>query len=342
MRISSYAPALLAMASMLAASPAPAASGDTVNAIKARGHLICGSDAQRAGFSGPDSQGVWHGFDVDFCRAIATAVLGDAMKVEFVHLSPTQRFPSLQSGEVDVLSRVTTYNLTRDASLGLSFAPVNFYSGTKLMVHASLGVKSARELDGASICIPTGSSQERAIADYFRKHGMSYNAVTIDNVKQIADAYLAKRCDAMANFEPGLAIIRMQANQVDGHVILPEDIEKEPLGPAVREGDERFADIVRWTVYATIEAEELGLNSGNVDAARSSDNPRVQRLLGVTGDNGEKLGLPADWAYQVIKQVGSYEEIFENNVGARSPLKLGRALNQTWENGGLLYAPPFQ
>ncbi len=319
-----------------------AADGDTVKAIKARGELICGADGKHPGFSAPDGQGVWRGFDVDFCRVVAAAILGDANKLKYIALAPVQRFASLQSGEIDMLLGVTTYTLTRDASLRLDFAPVNFYSGTKIITHNSLGVQSAKELDGAAMCIPPGSSRERAIADFFRKQGISYRPVVIDNIKELGDAYLAERCDAMANFEPDLALIRLRAQNPDAHMILPEDIEKEPLAPAVRQGDDHFRDIVSWSVYATFEAEEWGITSRNIDEMRMTDNPRIQRFLGLTDDLGEKLGVSNDWAYQIIKQVGNYEEIFENNIGKRTPLRLERGLNRLWIDGGLLYSPPFQ
>lgn len=321
---------------------AQAADGDTIKAIADRGHLLCGSDGKRAGFSAPDSQGAWRGFDVDFCRAVAAAVLGDAAKVKYAGLSPAQRFPALQSGDVDILSRVTTRTLTRDTKVGLNFAPITLYSGTKMMTRKSLGVTSGKELDGASVCIPPGSSQERAISDFFDRNGIGFNAVVIDNIGELANAYLSGRCDVMANFEPGLALIRLQSDTPDDHVILPEDIEKEPLAPAVRHGDDQFFDVVTYVVFATMEAEERGINSDNVDKMLGSSDPGIQRFLGKTGDLGGKLGLPADWAYQVVKQVGNYAEIFERNIGKGTPLGLQRGRNELWLNGGLHYAMPFQ
>lgn len=321
---------------------AQAADGDTIKAITDRGHLLCGSDGKRAGFSAPDSRGVWQGFDVDFCRAVAAAILGDAKKVKYIPLSPAQRFPALQSGDVDILSRVTTRTLTRDTKLRLNFAPITLYSGTKMMASKSLGVKSGKELNGASVCIPPGSSQERAISDFFDRNGISFKAVVIDNIGELSNAYLSGRCDVMANFEPGLALIRLQSDKPDDHVILPDDIEKEPLAPAVRHGDDQFLDTVTYVVYATMEAEERGISSANVDNMLSSSDPGVQRFLGKTGDLGEKLGLPANWAYQIIKQVGNYAEIFERNIGKGTPLGLMRGRNELWLNGGLHYAMPFQ
>jgi len=319
-----------------------AAEGDTLKAIKSRDHLLCGSDGKRPGFSAPDSRGVWQGFDVDFCRAVAAAALGDAAKVKYVALTPAQRFTSLQSGDVDMLSRVTTRTLTRDAKLKSNFGPIVLYSGTKLMVRKSLRVTSAKQLGGASVCIPPGSSQERAIADFFERNKMTFKPVVIDNIGELSNVYLGGRCDVMANFEPGLALIRMQASNPDDHVILPEDIEKEPLAPVVRHGDDQFFDIVTYAVYATMEAEELGISSANVDAMLESRDPAVQRFLGKTGDLGDSLGLPANWAYLIAKQVGNYGEIFERNIGKNSPLKLDRGRNQLWTNGGLIYAMPFQ
>lgn len=342
MRTISFAAVLAVTLTTIVPPIAMSADGDSLKTIQARGDLICGADGKRPGFSAPNSEGVWQGFDVDFCRAVAAAVLGDADKVKYIALSPAQRFPSLQSGEIDMLSRVTTLTLTRAVTLGINFAPVNFYSGTKIMVHKALNVDSALDLNGASMCIPPGSSQERAIADFFRRHNMEYNSVVIDNIKELGDAYLQNRCDGMASFEPGLALTRLRAGQTDDHVILPEDIEKEPLAPAIRGGDDQFFNIVTWVVYATFEAEEWGIDSTNVDDMLKSDNPKIQRFLGVSGDLGEKLGLSNDWAYQIVKQVGNYAEIFENNIGANAPLKLERGLNELWLNGGLHYPPPFQ
>jgi general L-amino acid transport system substrate-binding protein len=342
MRFSGITTVAAALTIMAASLPAGAADGDTVKAIKDRGHLICGADGTRPGFSAPDSQGKWSGFDVDFCRAVAAAILGEADKVKYIALTPVQRFPSLQSGEIDMLSRVTTWTLTRDTALGFNFAPVTLYAGTKLMVHKSLGVKSGKELNGASVCVPPGTTIERNIADFFGNLKMSYTPVVIDNLKELNDAYLAKRCDVMANFGPGLALVRLQSGKQEDHVILPDDLVKEPLGPAIRHGDEQFHDIVTWTVLATFQAEEWGISSKNVDEMRDGKNPEIERFLGKSGDLGKKLGIAPDWVYQIVKQVGNYEEIFENNIGKNAPLKMERGLNRQWTQGGLLYAPPFQ
>ena len=257
---------------------AQAADGPTVKAIKDRGALVCGSDGTRPGISAPDSQGRWGGFDVEFCRAIATAILGDREKVKFIPLTPVQRFPALQSGEIDVLSRVTTKTLTRDTVLGFNFAPVHLYAHTALMVHKELGVTKGSQLDGASVCVPPGSTIERNIADFWAQQKISYRPVVIENLKELNDAYLSKRCDVMANFLPGLALIRaVQAPDPSAHVILPDVLVKEPLAMAVRHGDDQFFDIVTWSVYATFEAEEKGINSKNVDEMRKSDNPAHDR-----------------------------------------------------------------
>ena len=321
---------------------AQAADGDTIKAITDRGHLLCGADGQRPGFSAPDSQGVWRGFDVDFCRAVAAAILGDADKVKYFGLSSAQRFPAIQSGDVDILSRVTTRTLTRDTKVGLNFAPITLYSGTKMMVRKSLGVTSGKELNGASVCIPPGSSMERAISDFFDRNGISFNAVVIDSINEISNAYLSGRCDVMANFEPGLALIRLKSDAPGDHIILPDDVEKEPLAPAVRHGDDQFFDVVTYTVFATMEAEERGISSANVDEMLGSSDPGVQRFLGKTGALGEKLGIRADWAYQIVKQVGNYAEIFARHIGKDTPLGLSRGRNELWLNGGLHYAMPFQ
>ncbi|MEX2643666.1 MAG: amino acid ABC transporter substrate-binding protein [Acetobacterales bacterium] len=322
---------------------AHAADGPTVKAIKDRGALICGSDGTRPGISAPDSQGRWGGFDVEFCRAVAVAIFGDREKVRFIPLTPVQRFPALQSGEIDVLSRSTTKTLTRDTVLGFNFAPVHMYAHTALMVHKELGVTEGGQLDGASVCVPPGTTIERNIADFWTQKKISYRPVVIENLKELNDAYLAQRCDVMANFLPGLALIRaVQAPDPSAHVILPDVLVKEPLAMAVRHGDDRFFDIVTWTVYATFEAEEKGLTSKNIDEMRNSDDPEIQRMIGEKSDLGEKLGVQPDWVYQIVKQVGNFGEIWEANVGKDSPLGLDRGLNKLWRDGGVLYAPPFQ
>ena len=330
-------------ASLLAGAAASAADGPTLAAVKQRGHLSCGADGNRPGISAPDAKGEWRGFDVDFCRVVAAAIFGDPTKVKFIPLTTVQRFPSLQSGEIDVLSRSTTVNLTRDAALGFDFSPVTMYAHTALMVHKSLGVKSGKELDGASVCVPPGSSIERNVADFWQQNKIKYQPVVIENLKELNDAYLANRCDVVSNFLPGLATVRAyQAAKPEDHVILPDVLLKEPLAIAFRQGDAQWKDIVTWSVFATFEAEEKGINSKNVDQSLKSTDPEVQRLMGVTADLGEKLGVPKDFVYQIVKKVGNYEEIWEKNVGKDSPLKLDRGLNKLWRDGGVLYSPPFQ
>ncbi|MGE0716499.1 MAG: amino acid ABC transporter substrate-binding protein [Alphaproteobacteria bacterium] len=320
-----------------------AADGQTLAAVKQRGHLICGGDGNRPGISAPDAKGDWKGFDVDFCRVVAAAIFGDPDKVKFIALTVVQRFPSLQSGEIDVLSRSTTHNLTRDTTLGFDFSPITMYAHTALMVHKDLGVKAGKELDGASVCVPPGSSIERNVADFWEQNRIKYTPVVIENLKELNDAYLAHRCDVVANFLPGLATVRAyQAAKPEDHVILPDVLLKEPLAIAYRQGDAQWKDIVNWAVYATFEAEEKGISSKNVDEALKSRDPEVQRLLGVTADLGDKLGVRKDFVYQIVKKVGNYEEIWERNVGKDSPLKLDRGLNRLWRDGGVLYSPPFQ
>ncbi|MBI4184930.1 MAG: amino acid ABC transporter substrate-binding protein [Proteobacteria bacterium] len=339
-----WVPMAAALTAALFLTPsAEAADGPTLAAAKARGQLICGSDGTRPGISAPDSRGVWRGFDVDFCRAISAAVFGDPDKVKYIPLTPVQRFPALQSGEIDVLSRVTTHTLTRDTAVGFDFAPINMYAHTAIMVHKELGVTEGKQLDGASVCVPPGSTIERNVADFWQQKKIKYKPVVIENLKELNDAYLAKRCDVMANFLPGLATVRAyQAPKPEDHIILPDVLVKEPLAMAVRHGDNQWADIVRWVVYATFETEEKGVNSKNADEMLKTQDPEVQRLLGVSGDLGEKLGVRKDFVYQIVKKVGNYEEIWENTVGKNSPLKLDRGLNKLWRDGGLLYSPPFQ
>ena len=330
-------------ATIISASAATAADGPTLAAVKQRGHLICGGDGNRPGISAPDARGEWRGFDVDMCRVVAAAIFGDANKVKFIALTVVQRFPSLQSGEIDVLSRSTTHNLTRDTSLGFDFSPITMYAHTALMVHKDLNVKSGKELDGASVCVPPGSSIERNVADYWQQMGIKYQPVVIENLKELNDAYLAHRCDVVSNFLPGLATVRAyQAAKPEDHIILPDVLLKEPLAIAFRQGDAQWKDIVSWSIFATFEAEEKGLTSKNVDEALKSKDPEIQRLLGVTADLGEKLGVPKDFVYQIVKKVGNYEEIWDRNVGKDSPLKLDRGQNKLWRDGGLLYSPPFQ
>ncbi len=323
---------------------APAfAESPTLKAVKERGALNCGvGTGERYGFSAPNSKGYWEGMDVDYCRAVAISVLGDREKVKFSHLSSKQRFPAIQSGEIDLLVRVTTWTLTRDTTVGLQFAGLNYFTGITFMVNKKLGVKSAMELEGAAVCVNPGSTQEKVVADFFRANKMKYRPIVIESLKEVEEAYLNGRCDALVGFTPGNAIIRAYtAKNPDDHVILPEILDKEPLAPAVRQGDIEWFDIVNWTFFALLEAEELGVTSKNVDAMMKSEDPKVQRLLGISPGVGAKLGLRESWAYDVIKSVGNYEEIFERNIGKGSKLKLERGLNRLWKDGGLLWSPPF-
>ncbi|MEZ5860645.1 MAG: amino acid ABC transporter substrate-binding protein [Geminicoccaceae bacterium] len=331
----------VALAVVALASQAEA--GATLDAVKSRDMLRCGVNTGLAGFSLPDSQGNWTGLDVDYCRAVAAAVLGDASKVEYVPLNAQQRFTALQSGEVDILPRNTTWTLTRDASLGLHFAGVNFYDGQGFMVPADLGVQSALELDGAEICVQPGTTTELNLADYFRANNMDFSAVVIEGFEQSLETFFSGRCQAYTTDKSGLAaIIANDAPNPDDYVILPETISKEPLGPAVRRGDDEWFAIAKWALFAAIQAEESGVTSANVDEMMGSTDPNIQRLLGVSDQLGEKLTLANDWAYQIIKQVGNYGEMYDRNVGPDTPLRLERGQNALWTKGGLMYAPPLR
>jgi general L-amino acid transport system substrate-binding protein len=333
----------LGSAAALALAVGPAQAGATLNAVKSKGFIQCGVSTGLAGFSNPDDAGNWSGLDVDLCRAIAAALFGDAEAVKFTPLTSKERFTALQSGEVDVLSRNTTVTLARDSSLGLDFTGVTYYDGQGFMVPKSLGVKSALELDGASVCVQTGTTTELNLADYFRANNMSFTPVVFERPDEVRAAYEQGRCDAYTTDQSGLYAQRTGLANPDEHIILPEVISKEPLGPGVRHGDNEWADVVRWTLYAMLEAEELGVTSANVDDLKAnSNNPNVRRLLGVEGDMGQGLGVPNDWGYQIIKQVGNYGEMFERNVGTGTPLKIERGLNALWTNGGLQYAMPVR
>ncbi len=343
MRNTRWLPTLTTAVSLGAALAvaAPAQAGETLDAVKSRGSVKCGVNVGLPGFSNPDSSGNWTGLDVDVCRAVAAALFGDDSKVDYVPLSAQQRFTALQSGEVDVLSRNTTWTQTRDTSLGLDFAGVNFYDGQGFMVPASLGVKSAKELDGATVCVQPGTTTELNLADYFRANGMSFEPVVIESFDELNSAFFAGRCDVYTTDKSGLASIRTQlASSPDDYVILPEAISKEPLGPAVRQGDAEWFDIVKWSLYAMIEAEELGVTSENVDDMLNTENPGIQRLLGVTPGMGANLKVDEKWAYNIVKLVGNYGESYERNVG--EPLGLERDANALWTNGGLMYAMPVR
>ncbi len=328
-----------AAAVVLAAGAAQAA---TLDDVKSKGVLSCGVSTGLPGFSAPDANKNWNGIDVDVCRAIAAAVLGDAGKVKFTPLTAKERFTALQSGEIDVLARNTTWTHTRDTSLGLNFTGVHYYDGQGFLVTKSLGVKSAKELDGAAVCIQAGTTTELNLADYFRFNKMQYKAVVFDTSEQTLAGFEANRCDVLTSDQSQLYALRTKIKNAANTVVLPEVISKEPLGPVVRQGDDQWFNIVKWTLNAMINAEELGVSSKNVDAKKSDKNPAVARLVIGTGDMGKKLGLDNDWAYRILKQVGNYAEIFERNVGSGSPLKISRGLNALWNQGGILYAPPIR
>ncbi len=318
------------------------AQAATLQDVKERGMLHCGVSTGLAGFSQKDEKGNWSGLDVDACRAVAAAVLGDADKVQYKPLTAKERFTALASGEIDMLSRNTTWTHTRDTSLGLNFAGTIYYDGAGFMVRKDLGVKSAKELDGANACIQAGTSTELAIADYFRVHDMNYKAVTFDTSDQTRAGFESGRCDFLVSDQSQLYALRIGLQNPDSAIVLPEVISKEPLGPVVRQGDDEWFNIVKWSVNAWIEGEYQGVTSDNVDKMRDSGNPAQKRLLGSEGNLGENLGLDSDWGYQIIKQVGNYEESFERNVGMDSPLKIARGLNAQWNEGGILYSPAMR
>jgi general L-amino acid transport system substrate-binding protein len=313
----------------------------TLDAVKARGQLVCGIDGNTAGFSLPDSKGVMGGIDADGCRAVAAAVLGDASKVKFSPLTTQNRFTALQSAEVDVLIRETTWTMGREASLGAEFAGINFYDGTGFIAKKAMGVKSAKELDGATVCVQPGTSTELAVADYFRQANLKFTPILIDNVAEIQNAFISGRCDVLSNDSSALATFRATQANKDDYVLLPEIISKEPLGPMVRKGDDKWFDIVRWTFFTALIAEEHGITSKNVDehADAKNTNPEERRMLGLEGDLGKALGLDGKWAYNAIKQVGNAQEIWDRNLGV---LGIPRGINALWNKGGLMYAPPMR
>ena len=331
----------------LTAVSGAAQAGKDLDAIKARGSLICGIAANGlAGFMVVDSQGKWTGLDVDVCRAVSAAIFGDAEKVKYLPVSGQQRFTALQSGEVDMLSNNTTATLSRDTSLGLDFTAVTYYDGQGFMVNKKLGVKSAKEINGASVCVPSGSTTELNLADFARANKLTLKPVVIEDMDQIRQAFFAGRCDVYTGDSSRLYSTRA-ANvpppaKPEDFIILPEIISKEPLAPAVRHGDNQFADIVRWSQYAMVEAEEYDITSKNVDEMLKSENPSIKRILGVTPGMGKALGVDEKWVYNIIKQVGNYGESFERNIGKDTPLKIERGLNALWSKGGLQYAQPVR
>ena len=319
-----------------------AAGAQTLKAVKDRGQLVCGANGSLAGFGIHDPQGNWTGFDVDFCRAIAAAIFNDPTKVKFVPLTAANRFTALQSGEIDVLARNTTWTMSRDTSLGIDFAAVNYYDGQGFMVRKVLKVSSALELNDASVCVQQGTTTELNLADYFRSNHMSLKTVTFATVDEALKAYDSGRCDAYTTDSSGLYGSRVLLADPGANIVLPEIISKEPLSPAVRQGDDAWEDVVRWTHHAMLDAEELGVNKNNVDDQKNSTNPEIRRLLGLEGQFGEGMGLTNDWAYRIIKAVGNYGEVFERNVGQGSPLKIARGLNALWTKGGLQYGLPVR
>ena len=333
----------LTVAAVLAAGLSlSTANAGTLDDVKARGSVNCGVSTGLAGFSQKDEKGEWSGLDVDVCRAVAAATLGDASKVKFKPLTAKERFTALASGEIDMLSRNTTWTHTRDTSLGINFAGTNYYDGASFMVMKNLGVKSAKELDGANACIQAGTSTELAIADYFRENKMSYKAVTFDTSDQTRAGFESGRCDFLTSDGSQLAALRIGLANPGNAIILPEVISKEPLGPVVRQGDDQWFNIVKWSLNAMIEAEEQGVTAANAADKKANGNPANKRLLGAEGELGANLGLSADWAYQIVTQVGNYSESFERNVGMGSPLKLERGINALWNKGGILYAPAMR
>ncbi len=318
------------------------AMAGTLEDVKAKGYISVGVNEGMVGFSKPDEKGVWRGLDVDTARAISIAVFGTPDKLKFVPLTAKTRFTALQSGEIDVLTRNCTQTLGRETALGLAFAHVNYYDGQGFLVPKKLGIKSARELDGATVCVLPGTTTELNVADYFRANGMKMKPVVIESTPELTKAFFAGRCDVLTSDASQLASHRSIARDPNDYIILPEIISKEPLAPVVRHGDDNWYDIVNFSVLAMIAAEEMGITSKNVEAMLKSKDPKIQRFLGVSPGNGKALGIDENWAYKIVKFVGNYGEVFERNVGVNTPLKIERGLNAQWTNGGLMYAPPFK
>ncbi len=318
------------------------AAEDTLQVVKQRGYVKCGVSQGLPGFSNPDDKGNWNGIDVDLFRAVAAAVFGTDEKVKFTPLSAKERFTALQSGEVDLLARNTTWSMHRDTALGVDFTGVNYYDGQGFMVRAELGITSTKELDGASLCTNLGTTTELNAADYFRTHNMQYEMVAFEKADEAVSAYNTGRCDAYTTDQSALYAQRLKLTDPKAHIVLPQIISKEPLGPVVRQGDDQWGDIVRWSHNAMLNAEELGVTSSNVEAMKSSSNPSVKRLLGLDGSFGANMGISNDWAYHIIRTVGNYAETFERNVGKDTPLGIARGVNALWKDGGLQYAPPIR
>jgi general L-amino acid transport system substrate-binding protein len=333
---------IVLLVAIFTALPLVAGAGETLDAVKARGFLTVGVNSSLFGFSMPDEKGVWRGLDVDTARAISTAIFGNPDKVKYITLTTQTRFTALQSKEVDVLCRNATRTLTRETELGLNFVTANYYDGQGFMVPGKLGVKSAKELDGATVCVLPGTTTEQNVTDYFRATKMTMKPVVIEQTTELNKAFFAGRCDCITSDASQLAAIRAVAPNPDDYLILPEIISKEPLSPAVRHGDDQWRDIVDFAVLAMISAEDMGITSKNVDDMLKSDDPNVKRFLGVIPGNGKALGLDEKWAYNIVKLVGNYGEVYERNVGQNTALKLPRGLNAQWKDGGLMYSPPFK
>jgi general L-amino acid transport system substrate-binding protein len=332
----------IAAAAAFTFAAAGAASAGTLDDVMKKGFVQCGVNIGLLGFASANDKGEWAGFDVDYCRAVAAAIFADPSKVKYTPLSAKDRFTALQSGEVDMLARNTTWTMQRDSSLGLIFTGVNYYDGQGFMVKKSLGVTSALELSGAAVCVQTGTTTELNLADFFKVHNMPYNPVVFEKNEEVTAAYDAGRCDALTTDASGLYATRLTLSNPDDSIVLPEIISKEPLGPSVRQGDDRWLTVVKWVGFALLDAEELGVTSANVDQMKSSDNQEVKRLLGLDGTFGEGIGLKNDWAYNAIKLVGNYGEIFDRNIGSGSKLQIARGLNALWTKGGIQYAPPVR
>ena len=319
-----------------------AVAAETLSIVKKRGHMQCGVSQGLPGFSNPDDKGNWVGMDVDICRAVAAAVFGDDTKVKFTPLSAKERFTALQSGEVDMLARNTTWSMHRDTALGVDFTGVNYYDGQGFMVRKELGITNSLELDGASLCTNLGTTTELNAADYFRTNNMEYEIVAFEKADEAVAAYNTGRCDAYTTDQSALYAQRLKLTEPGAHIVLPQIISKEPLGPVVRQGDNQWGDIVRWSHFAMVNAEELGVTSKNVDTMKTNKNPAIRRLLGVDGTFGKNMGISNDWAYNIIRTVGNYAETFERNVGKSTPLGIARGVNALWTQGGLQYAPPVR
>ena len=332
-----------AAAALISLTVAGAVQASTLSDVKGKGFIQCGVSQGVPGFSNPDQAGNWTGIDVDICRAAAAAVFGDASKVKYTPLSAKERFTALQSGEIDILSRNTTWTLVRDTALGLNFAGVNYYDGQGFMVRKDLGVKSAKELAGAAVCVNIGTTTELNMADFFRANNMDYKPVVFEKADEVVAAYDSGRCDVYTTDRSALAAQRLKLKNKDAHMVLPETISKEPLGPVVRHGDDQWLDIVKWSLYLMVEAEENGVNQANVDDLKANTKDPIQRrILGVEGDLGKNLGVGNDWGYQIIKQVGNYGDVYDKHVGPSTAVGIAGGVNALWKDGGLQYAMPVR